>query len=141
MSYRILLYDGEFHEFNFFKKYGTLYSLLENLVTKKITINSANGDQIYFIIDLMHGCNKSKLVDTEAIKNDFFYDTVLTKARKVFLDTKKNTRRGIKSFFLPKFKEYLPKVQQSVSLNAVNLYNDRNKIIKLIENKVISPSM
>ena len=103
LSYRILLYDGEFREFDFFKKYGTLYSLLENLVTKKITINSANAGQIYFIIDLMHGYNKSKLVDTEAIKNDLFYDTVLTKAKKVFLDTKKNTRRGTKSFFPQKF--------------------------------------
>ena len=29
LSYRILLSDGKFHEFNFFKKYGTLYDLLE----------------------------------------------------------------------------------------------------------------
>ena len=25
LSYRILLSDGKFHEFNFLKKYGTLY--------------------------------------------------------------------------------------------------------------------
>ena len=35
LSYRILLSDGKFFEFTFFKKYGTLYDLLENLVTKK----------------------------------------------------------------------------------------------------------
>ena len=33
LSYRILLSNGNFYEFNFFKKYGTLYDLLENLVT------------------------------------------------------------------------------------------------------------
>ena len=37
----------------FFKKYGTLHSLLKDLVTRKMTINSANADQISFIIDLM----------------------------------------------------------------------------------------
>ena len=38
LCYKILLLNGRFHEFNYFKKYGTLYSLLENLVTKKITV-------------------------------------------------------------------------------------------------------
>ena len=38
LSCRVLLSDGKFHEFNFFKKYGTLYDLLENLVTKKTTV-------------------------------------------------------------------------------------------------------
>ena len=32
---KMLLLDGKFHEFNFLKKYGDLYSLLEDLVTKK----------------------------------------------------------------------------------------------------------
>ena len=55
LSYKIMLLDGKFHLFNFFKKYVTLYSLLKDLVTRKITINSANADQISVIIDLMHG--------------------------------------------------------------------------------------
>ena len=55
-----------------------------------MTINSANDDQMYFIIDLMHGYYEGKLTDIETIKNAFFYNTVLTKAEKVFLDTKKN---------------------------------------------------
>ena len=29
LFYKILLPDGRFHEFDFFKKYGTLYNLLE----------------------------------------------------------------------------------------------------------------
>ena len=33
LSDRILLSNGKFHEFNFFKKYSTLYDLLENIVT------------------------------------------------------------------------------------------------------------
>ena len=46
----------------------------------------------------MYGYDESKLTDIEAIKNEFFYNTVLTKAKTVFLDTKK-TKKGIKSFF------------------------------------------
>ena len=84
MSYRILLSDGKFHDFNFFKKYGTLYDLLENLVTNKATLNSANADRISFIIDLMNGYNERKLIDIKAIKDEFFYNNILTKAKKVF---------------------------------------------------------
>ena len=58
---KILLLNGVFHEFSFFKKYGTLYSLFKDLVTRKMTINSANDDQISFIIDVMHGYYEEKL--------------------------------------------------------------------------------
>ena len=44
LFYKILLLNGVFHEFNFFKKYGTVYSLLKDLVTRKMTINSANAN-------------------------------------------------------------------------------------------------
>ena len=88
LSYKILLSDGKFHEFNFFKKYGPLFSLLEDLVTRKMIVNNANADQKSFVIDLMHGYDGSKLLDTEAIK------TVLTKAKKNFLDAKKIQRKG-----------------------------------------------
>ena len=81
--------------------------MLENLVTKQTTVNSANSDQISFIINLMNGYNESKLVDIKAIKDEFFYNTVLTKAKKVFLDTKKNSKKGTRSFFPDKFKEYV----------------------------------
>ena len=114
---------------------------MENLVTRKMTVNSANADQISFIIDLMHGYNESKLLDTEAMQNEFFYNTVLTKAKKSFLDTKKNSRREIKSFFSPIFTEYLPKDLQGVLLNAMNLNNGRNKITKFFEIKVTSLSI
>ena len=57
----------------FSKKYGTLHSLLKDLVTRKVTINSANADQISFIIDLMHRYDEGKLIDLETIKNEFFY--------------------------------------------------------------------
>ena len=89
LSHKILLPDGVFHEFSFFKKYGTLYSLLKDLVTRKMTINSANADKIFFMVDLMHAYDEGKLIDIETINNKFFYNTVLTKAKKVFLDTKK----------------------------------------------------
>ena len=67
--------------------------MLENLVTKKTTVNSANSDQISFIINLMNRYNDNKLTDIKAIKDEFFYNTILTKARKAFLDTKKNQKR------------------------------------------------
>ena len=83
-SYKILLLNVVFHEFNFFTKYGTLYSLLKNLLIKKMTINSASADQISLIIDLMHEYDESKLIDIEVINNGFFYNTVLTKVKEVF---------------------------------------------------------
>ena len=42
----------------------------------------------------MDGYDKSKLINIEIINNEFFYTTVLTKAKKVFLDTKKKIKRG-----------------------------------------------
>ena len=94
LSYRILLSDGKFHEFNFYKKYSTLYELLENLVTKETTVNSANADQISFIINLINGYNESKMIDIKTTKDKFFYSTALTKAKKVSLDTKNKFKKG-----------------------------------------------
>ena len=95
-SYKMLLSDRRFHEFDFFQKYGTLYILLEDLVTRKMTLNNANADQISFIIDLMHGYDESKLLDIEAVKNEFFYNTVLIKNKKMFLILKKSKERDKK---------------------------------------------
>ena len=55
MSGKNLLFDGTFNIINFLEKDGTLSSLLEGLVTRKMTVNSANIDQISLIINLMHG--------------------------------------------------------------------------------------
>ena len=63
LSYKILLPGGKVHIFNFLKKYGTLFSLLEDLITRKMSINSANADQISFAINLMHGYNEQDLFD------------------------------------------------------------------------------
>ena len=38
LSYKILFPDSKFHIINFLKKYGTLFSLLEGLVTRKMTV-------------------------------------------------------------------------------------------------------
>ena len=66
--------------------------MLENLVTKKTTADNANAYQISFIINLINRYNESKLIDIKAIKAEFFYNTVLTKSKKVFLDTKKKLK-------------------------------------------------
>ena len=78
--------------------------MLENLVTKKTTVNSANADQIFLITNLMNGYNESKLIDRKAIRDEFYYNTVLTKAKKVFSDTKKNSKKGIRSFLPDKLR-------------------------------------
>ena len=141
-SDKILLPNGKFHKFDFFKKYGTLYSLLKELLTKKTNANNANFDQISFIIYSMYGCDESKLIDIMTIRDKFyFHDAFLTKTKIVFLGTTKNPKKGIKTFFPPKFREYLPKDHQSVILNAMELYNYRNKIFRLFQNKNIRPSM
>ena len=115
--------------------------MLENLETKKTTVNSANADQISFIINLMNGYNESKLTDIKTVKDEFFYNTVLTTAKKLILDTKKNSKKGITSFLPDKFREYILKKEKNILLNAMNLYNGRNKIIKLFESKNITPFM
>ena len=68
MSYKVLFYDEtsvKSHEINFLKKYDTLYSLLENLATSKITVEIANADQISIIINLMRGYEKKDLLHKE----------------------------------------------------------------------------
>ena len=89
----------------------------------------------------MDGYNESKLTDTKATKDEFFYNTVLTKAKKVFVDTKKNSKKLIRSFLPDKCREYISNKEKDVLLNATNLYNGRNKIIKLFESKDVIPSM
>ena len=42
----------------------------------------------------MNGYNESKSTDIKAIKDGFFYNTVLTKAKRVSLDTKNNSKKG-----------------------------------------------
>ena len=84
LSYKILFPDSTFHIINFLKKYGTLSSLLEGLVTRKMTVNSANADQISFIINLMHEYNEWELYGIKELKSNFFHKTILTKANDVF---------------------------------------------------------
>ena len=101
----MLLYS-KFYEISFLKKYGTFFSLLEDLVTRKVTVNSVNADQMFLIINLMHIYNdwdfdKKTQIDLERGRS---HSIVLAKANDVFLDTKQNLKKGIKSFFPKKFK-------------------------------------
>ena len=65
----------------------------------------------------MRGYNESKLVDMEAIQNVSFYNTVLTKAKKAFLDTKKIKKRD---FFQTNLENTF-QTKKDVLLNAMNL--------------------
>ena len=84
LSYKIFLLDGTFHEISFLKKYGSLYSLLENLVNRKTDVNNANADQISFIINQMHGYKDQDLFDKKTMGIEFFHNTILTKQKKLF---------------------------------------------------------
>ena len=45
LSCKKLFFDGSIHEISFLNKYGTLYSLLKDLVTRKTTVDIPNADQ------------------------------------------------------------------------------------------------
>ena len=46
----------------------------------------------------MNGYNESKLTDIKVIKDEFSITLFEQKQKKVFLDTKKNSKKGIRSF-------------------------------------------
>ena len=145
MSYKILFYDEDnirSHEINFLKKYGTFYNLLEDLVTSKITVDIANADQISFIINLMRGY-KSNLfgekTEMSVKKGKSWKKNASIRANKIILSTKTNPRKEIKSF--PKnCKEGTLEDQRNILINSMRLYNGRNKIIKLFEDRNIKPT-
>ena len=116
MSYKILFYDARSHEISFLEKYGTLYNLLENLVTNKIKIHKAYAVQRRFIINLMLGYNKIDLFgketwETESISRIY---KILNKANEILFNCKENLRRGIKSSFPKKFKKCFIKCNKSM---------------------------
>ena len=51
----------------------------------------------------------------------------------------KDPKKLTKSFFPIKFKGYISQGHKGVFINAMNLYNDRNKNIKLFEYENIMP--
>ena len=53
IDYNNLSFSGNFHKTNFLKKYGTLYSLLKDLVTNEMTLQNATDAKINFINDLI----------------------------------------------------------------------------------------
>ena len=70
--------------------------MLERLITTEITINSANADQIFFIINLMHGYDELDMLykDSRKITNngEFFHSAALTKANKIFKASRANEK-------------------------------------------------
>ena len=64
LSHKILFTEEDnfrYNEIDFLKKYGTLYNLLDNLLSSKITKSKANADQTSFIISLMNGYDENDL--------------------------------------------------------------------------------
>ena len=64
---------------------------MENLVTRKTTVNSGNIDNTFFIINLIHGYNDSNFDNKTKtdLESGRFQSIVLARANDVFLDTKK----------------------------------------------------
>lgn len=60
--------DAVFHKIDFLKRHGTLYDLLQDVVTRKINIDHTNVEQLNFIINLMYGHNKNILLDKKKIQ-------------------------------------------------------------------------
>ena len=57
VDYKRLSQKSFSYDFNFFKKYATLYVSLKSLIASKISINMANYDQEDFVFDWMKGCS------------------------------------------------------------------------------------
>ena len=85
LSHKMLFPDSTFHIINFLNKYNTHSSLMEGLVTRKMTVNSTKVDQMSFIINLMNGYDEGKMYGIKELKRNFFHNTILTKANDIFL--------------------------------------------------------
>ena len=120
--------------------------MFEDLITSKINIdNDINADQLQLIIDLMTGYDKNYLF-SEKIKISMMKKSkswgseVLNVAKRILCNSKQNPRKGLKSFFPNEFSKCILKEQENILVNLMNLYNDRNNIIKLFEDKNIEPN-
>ena len=61
----------------------------------------------------MHGYNESKLIGIETIKDkSYSHSALVTKAKRVFVDAKKNPGKGIKSFFRPNSENTFQKIKR-----------------------------
>ena len=72
LPYKILFPNSTFYIINILEKYGTIFSLMESLVTRKMSVDNANADQISFIVNSMHGYSDEKLYGTKKVKSKFF---------------------------------------------------------------------
>ena len=139
LSYKKLFFDGRFHEISFLNKNGTLYSLLKDVATRKTTVDIANADQNSFIHNLMHGYNVWDFDKKTKIKStgDGSHSTTLAIADDVFLNSNKIFKKGIKSFFPTKYRKIISQEQKGIFINAMQLYNGRNTIIRIFKNRNI----
>ena len=69
-------------------------------------------------------------------RTELFHSFALTRANKIFWMLKKIKKRN-KSFFPTKFREDISQEQKGVLIDAMSLYDGRNKNIKLFENRSI----
>ena len=83
----------DFMRLIFLEKFVTLYDLLKNLVTSKISIDNAIADEIYFIINLMTGYDKTDLfakkIKTHKKKSDSWENEAIDKANETFYNSYK----------------------------------------------------
>ena len=89
----------DFMRLIFLEKFVTLYDLLKNLVTSKISIDNAIADEIYFIINLMTGYDKT----------DLFAKKIKTHKKRVILGKMKLLIKQMKLFTIV-IKSFFPKM-------------------------------
>ena len=120
------------------------YFLLKDLATNIISINDANINQIHLVFDLMNGYERrdlfAKKIEISATKGESLQNKLLEKALTIFYDTKKNLRKEVRSFFPKRFKTDINKEPKYALINAIYLYNSKNKINKSFEDKNINLS-
>ena len=110
MSYKSYFSEKDkavFQKRSFLKRYGTLYGLLEDLITRKVNIDNANVDLLNIIINSLHGYNKNDLFDKkiQIKKSNSLKNEPLKKTRIIFYNAKMNPEKRIKIFFPNRFKK------------------------------------
>ena len=59
-------YANKYHVINFAKEYGTLFDLLTDMMKGDMSINPANLNRKFFLLNLMQGYDKNDLLGKES---------------------------------------------------------------------------
>ena len=89
---------------------------------------------------MIEGICLLKKTEISATKGESLENKLLEKALTIFYDSKKDLRKEVRSFFPKRFKTDINKDPEDALINAIYLYNSKNKINKSFEDKNINLS-